>query len=84
MRSVSASGGNHLYVNTAADSVVDHCVATPVARIRHALRYRLTRVRLPTNWWEQFERELLAYQDPRVVRARDEGAWQTAPGDGSM
>jgi hypothetical protein len=40
-------------------------------RMRHALRYRLRRVRLPHDWWGQFERDFAAYVDPGAVRARD-------------
>jgi hypothetical protein len=41
-------------------------------RMRLALRYRVQRVRLPHDWWEQFEREFAAYVDPRATRAREQ------------
>lgn len=57
------------------------CVALPrepilnlfrVTRLRgrRAWRHRTMRFRLPDDWWEQFERDLSAYLDPRSVRAR--------------
>jgi hypothetical protein len=39
--------------------------------VRYAMRYRFRRVRLPRDWWEQFERDFAAYVDPRAARARD-------------
>ncbi len=39
-------------------------------RVRQAVRYRTRRVKLPDDWWEQFERDLAAYLDPHAVRAR--------------
>jgi hypothetical protein len=39
-------------------------------RLGHAARYRVQRVRLPHNWWEQFERDFAAYVDPGAARAR--------------
>lgn len=39
--------------------------------IGHAVRYRFQRVRLPDNWWAQFEHDFAAYVDPGAARARD-------------
>lgn len=41
------------------------------ARMHYAVRYRFRRMRLPRDWWEQFERDFAAYVDPRAARARD-------------
>jgi hypothetical protein len=40
-------------------------------RVRHALGYRLRRLRLPRDWWEQFEQDFAAYVDPAAARARE-------------
>jgi hypothetical protein len=40
-------------------------------RMRRTWRFRVQRVRLPHDWWEQFERDFAVYVDPRAERARD-------------
>lgn len=40
-------------------------------RLSHTVRYRFKRVKLPQDWWDQFERDFAAYVDPRAARARD-------------
>jgi len=53
------------------DPLLRHWRLTRLRAIR-ALRQRTMRLRLPEDWWEQFERDLSVYLDPRAVRARNQ------------